>query len=639
VAAPLGPAAESPLDASVGSPPRSSVGGPVFALPNPDWDKLSSRALEARPLTWWVVAVSVALCVLLMVVFPSLRFSTEVRSYNGFYAGIAVVAVVLSLSFWATEQRRIRLPALPALRDYLSDVMKVGTEPAHHGRDAGFHLFAVIILLFMIVTLDGYRVVYLLFGKSDFTHSRLSTILILSVCSLFCIYLDDLRALALDAKLKALASEIPLTAKTLASAVVFAVFAWLLTGPIGDQLSVQPSPLLHYNGDFISKLVVCKLAITVAVILGLAMIALYVPRVRSMAWWAIAAWVVVEATTYGQFKIAGPHTWTYPVPFRGLNYLNVPTDVLRPPSQTELDSFAAAFETDKYRSILDGGSVEFIGSKGAFVSCFWEANSIGGYGTGVPNRLASLPWAKGVQTLRTIEIQPQMHVDPSILAFLNVKYVLRNTPGLYFNVPGGSDPSAGPADELQTSIEGREIQFVKNPVTPLPREFLARTVVGTSSIPEFRIESGHDAAAPGEDATIYGDRLDDLRERSFAEGGAESGTFDASGPIDAKYEGDNIIVNVAPSNRERFVVLNMRYHPDWRVKADRFDIRPYPTNITMMGFIVPQGQSEVTLRFQPFSTRLPARLLMWFAFFAFLLVMACIAGDKGPWRYARDRFS
>jgi hypothetical protein len=616
---------------------RSCVGRPVGTLPNLAWGKLSSRALEARPLTWWVTAISVALCALLIEVFPSLRFGSEVRNYDGFYVGIPALALVLSLSFWAMEQR-VRLPAL---RDYVPDFAKVGTGYSHEGSDAGFHLFALIILLFMIVTLDGYRIVYFLFAQSDFTHSRLSTILILSVCSLFCVYLSDFRASALDAKLKAVASEIPLTVKTLTSAVAFAFLAWLLTGPIGDKLSAQPSSLLKYDGDFISKLVVLKLAITVVVILGLAMTVLYVARARHVAWWAIAAWVVAEATTYGQFKIAGPHTWTYPVPFRGLNYLNVPTNVLRPPSQTELDSFEAAFETDKYRSILEGGTVEFIGSNNAFVSCFWEANSIGGYGTGVPNRLASLPWDKGVQTLRTLEIQPQMHVDPGLLAFLNVKYVLRNTPGLYFNVPpdGRSDPSSKPADVLQTSIEGREIQFVKNRVAPLPREFLVRTVVGTSSTPEFQIASGDDVPAQGGDQIIYGDRLNDLPERSIAEGFDGSGTFDASGSIDAKYEGDNITVKVAPSDRERFVVLNMRYHPDWRVKTDGFYIKPYPTNITMMGFVVPRATSEVTLRFQPFSTRLPAKLLMWLAFIGFLFAIACMASGRGPWRYAQSKYS
>src|ERR1700737_4187802 len=62
-------------------------------------------------------------------------------------------------------------------------------------QDTNFHLFASIILLFTIVTLDGYQIIYRLFGRADFTHSRLSTVVVLSLCALFCVYLNELKFL------------------------------------------------------------------------------------------------------------------------------------------------------------------------------------------------------------------------------------------------------------------------------------------------------------------------------------------------------------------------------------------------------------------------------------------------------------
>jgi hypothetical protein len=307
---------------------------------------------------------------------------------------------------------------------------------------------------------------------------------------------------------------------------------------------------------------------------------------------------------------------------------------MRPPSPNELATFASDFETDKYRCVLLSGNVKFAGSKTAHISSFWQMNSIGGYGTGVPDRLAMLPWPQGVQSLRTIEFQEGTSADPAVLALLNVKYFVELTPGLYFNVAAGYpqevQDTTNSKQRIQT-IEGRQIRYTENPVAALPKQFMASSVIGTSTPPAFRQSredvGGNDSESNPDnpEAVIYGDHLQDLVKTSFAEEFRGTQEFDAQGPLDVQYRGDNIFIKVEPSTRERFVVLNMRYHPDWRIKLDYREAKPFPTNLTMMGVWLSPGTQQIQLRFEPFSTRLPARLIELSAIICFLVIFVFIA--------------
>ena len=518
--------------------------------------------------------------------------------------------------------------------------------------DTTFHIYALILLLFAVVTEDGYRIIYELFGRVDFTHSRLSVVMIFSFSSLFCVYLNDMRSHILFEKVAASSVRLGLLTGLLAIAF-FGAMAWLVNGPALDTVVRSMSTgLWHSGGQVLSNNVVVKMAITIIVICLLSVFSLLSPRVvrnaAGVAVISIAAWVLVETVTYAHFKVAGPQTWTFPTPFRGFNYLNVPTNAMRPPSARELATFAADFETEKYRAVLVGGNVKFNGSKTAHISSFWQMNSIGGYGTGVPSRLAKLPWPQGVQSLRTIEFQEDAGVDPALLALLNVKYLVEVTPDLYFNVTGGDAHKADNTTVQQSQIhmiEGRQIRYTENPITALPRQFLVSSVIGTSEPPTFlprkeeAVRSDSEGSPDDHDAVIYGDHLQDLVTTSFAEGFRGSEKFDGQGPMDVQYRGDDISIKVEPSTRERFVVLNMRYHPDWRIKLDYQDIRPFPTNLTMMGVLLPAGTQEILLRFEPLSMRLPARLIEVLAIICFLIAFVFFARNRrtlrampgGPW--------
>jgi hypothetical protein len=506
--------------------------------------------------------------------------------------------------------------------------------------DTAFHIYALVLLLFAIVTSEGYRIVYLLFGRIDFTHSRLSVVMIFSFSSLFCIYLNEVRLGPFFGKIAAPSNRLRLLSSLLAM-IFFGAAAWLINGSDLDAVGKSATTgLWRSGGEVLLDNVVIKMVITAIVVSTLCAISLLqrgIVQIDGMAGISVAAWVLIETITYAHFKVEGPQTWTFPVPFRGFNYLNVPTNAMRPPSPQKLATFASDFETDKYKAVLSGGNVKFAGSKTAHISSFWQMNSVGGYGTGVPDRLAMLPWPPGVQSLRTIEFQEGMVVDPAVLALLNVKYFVELTTDLYFNVvaedPQQAHDAIDPRSRTHT-IEGRQIRYVENPVAPLPRQFLASSVIGTLAPPPFRqrkeetVRNGSESNPDKPESIIYGDRLQDLIKTSFVEGLSGTHQFDAQGPLDVQYRGDEISIQVEPSTRERFVVLNMRYHPDWRVKLDDREVRPFPTNLTMMGVRLPPGSQETVLRFQPFSTRIPARLIELLAVLCFLMIFVFFARNN-----------
>ena len=96
-------------------------------------------------------------------------------------------------------------------------------------------------------------------------------------------------------------------------------------------------------------------------------------------------------------------------------------------------------------------NTQYAGTNIPHIAHFWRARSIGGYGTGVSERLTKLPWPAGVQTLRTIDFISTRGLDESIfalLAFLNVKYLLSLTSDVYFNFPSLGTTTDTPAIQI-----------------------------------------------------------------------------------------------------------------------------------------------------------------------------------------------
>jgi hypothetical protein len=113
-------------------------------------------------------------------------------------------------------------------------------------------------------------------------------------------------------------------------------------------------------------------------------------------------------------------------------------------------------------------------------------------------------------------------------------------------------------------------------------------------------------------------RIDQLTSHSLAEDFRGTEIFDASGPLDVAYHDDVIDIRIIPSSRDRFVVIDERYHPNWRARTQTQDIPIFPTNAVMMGVRIPASLDRIELRFEPFFSTRAAHMLMSLAVLIFL---------------------
>ncbi len=575
----------------------------------------------------------------LFVLFGILRFSRRIEAIPAL-AFAAMLLVLLSYKpsadFAPTLSILVSfvgLGGLMALLILCEPLLKLGAKlrmflpGRRRPTDTTFHLYGVVILLALILTPEGYKAVYRLFGGIDFTHSRLSVLLILPMCALFSVYLAELRSLPLREG-RAWPDSRPALPWLAGIAALAGLSAWIVHGTLIDQLVPLNLFKLHF-GDPLSTQTVLKLLLT-ALVLTLLLLPLVKPRAlnlvdgRQLVTFAIAAFVIAESATYAHFKVAGAHTWTFPTAFRSFNYLNVPAWALRPPSKAALAKFASKLEVEDYRSIVIGPYSPHAGVNTSHIAEFWHARMIGGYGTGVPSRLADLPWPKEVKTLRTIELRSLRDISPQLLALLNVKYIVVVTPDLYFNVDCEERRCREPRDILTldgdkyageiVTIDGIRFGLVPNSVEPLPRHFLVESVTGVTQPPRL---IGDKSEVNSPTRPVIED-VSQLRRHSLAEKFVGTKTFDSSGILHVAYRGDVIDVDVTPSSRERFVVLNERYHPDWHARIGDVEVPVLPTNAVMMGIEIPPKVGRVRMTFEPFSARGVAALPTYGALFLLL---------------------
>jgi hypothetical protein len=510
--------------------------------------------------------------------------------------------------------------------------------------DTTFHLLALIVMLVLILVPEAFYAVYLMFGRSDFTHTRLSILLLLPLCSLFAIYLAELKTLRSSSAL-----AWPSSARALLIALgiilVAAVLSWLIHGPIFDQLvqntpfrTSPPAVVLPHPPDLIVLPIAVKVVMTAAILALVLAALLRRPSPgfdgRIVATLVVATFAFVETVTYAHFKVDGPQNWTYPVPFSGSNYMDVPPSVMRPPSEEKLKAFAEKVEIVNFRSMLVTERSFYARPLTPHISQFWRARLAGGYGTGVPDRLARLPWPEGVSTLRAIELWTELATNPYLLSLLNVKYQVFVTPDLYFNTASkdvdkltATLRGAAVPTEI-VNVEGISFGLLTNPHAPLPRHFLVPSVTGVREIPRLQadaFEAQARSASENQDeasaSAVFKRGINELAWNSLAENFLGTQAFDTSGSLDVAYHADVIDVRVTPSTVNRFLVINERYHPDWRARAQVEDIPIFPTNAVMMGVRIPPQLDRIQLRFEPFSSTRVAHALMLLAVLIFLAAL------------------
>jgi hypothetical protein len=447
--------------------------------------------------------------------------------------------------------------------------------------ELSFHVWCLLAILGGILTARGQKIVTVLFLNASLLHARLSMVAILSICTLVAAALAELRRDDVVARARR-----PAITFLVATVIAFGL-VWSFADPIQSILQKRLSVHAVRFGDGMTMLPleVTRLAWASAVFVVL-MVGFTVAnaRMRGVLATCVGLLIVMHTVMYASFKLYGRYAWTFPIPFNQNNFFTLRPDQLRVPSGAALRAFHDRLEVDRFRSALicDGTVYQVFCSP--HVPFFWRLRIVDGYVPGVPRRLASLPWPPGVRTLRAIRFSSEDQLPWPLLSLLNVKYAVRVSPALYFNVP---PPGAnGRSESLPEDVE-----IITNPLPVVPREFFARTV---------------EAATDSEQALA---RLQSLYEHtgamnvtalSVVEGIEAGGSFVSDGEIRARYDQDRIVMRVEPRPEPRFLVLNELYHPRWRAYAAGREIPVHPVNVVMRGVAVPSGVSEIEFRFVPF---------------------------------------
>jgi hypothetical protein len=168
--------------------------------------------------------------------------------------------------------------------------------------DTTFHLFALDLTLFLILVPEGYSTVYLIFGRSDFSHSRLSILCLLPLCALFAIYLTELKHFPLGSA----AAWIP-SRRTVATALgivlLATVLSWFIQGPVIDQLVPKYGFQISSYGTrmMVMAPVAAKVILTAIILAGSLACLLWKPRRlldgRIAATIMVATFAFVETVT------------------------------------------------------------------------------------------------------------------------------------------------------------------------------------------------------------------------------------------------------------------------------------------------------------------------------------------------------
>jgi hypothetical protein len=298
----------------------------------------------------------------------------------------------------------------------------------------------------------------------------------------------------------------------------------------------------------------------------------------------LAGWITIETIAAADFRLNGPQTREQAVPFQSLNYMMAPPGRFRVPSPPERAAVQERLEADRYRVVLLQDLEQFAAHVEPHLASFWGLRLVEGYSTGLPRRLAMLPWAGTIGTSHDLDIYTGETLPWRLLAGLNVKYALIVDPSFWYNPAPGADP---PPLDLQ------RLEILENPYPVTPRAFFAARVVPAGDPARF---PGDDGARPSQPDPA----VEDPAATSVVEGFTADRSFSTDGGLTATFDGDRVLVRVDPSAEDRFLVLNEMYHPAWHAWIDGRSTEIYPTNLVMRGLVVPAGATTVELRYVPF---------------------------------------
>jgi hypothetical protein len=298
----------------------------------------------------------------------------------------------------------------------------------------------------------------------------------------------------------------------------------------------------------------------------------------------IAVVIVFQTIWGGADYLEGPQTRDYSFPYETNDFVIAQPNQFLPPTPAELDQVHAALDNDNYRSITICPSDLTLQNCSTMIGMIWGIRLVDGYSAGVPDRLASLPWAKvsGHFNFQAFghDVRFQSSDLPwTVLSFLNTRQGIQMTPQLYMN-------------ENAQAMNG--LQLVQNPSPYIyPRAYFADNTrsVNTSEA-ESAVRAELTSCPPACDGGLTQRFPIDYVE------GPVSGSFDSTGQLTWSGSGDRLTFDFPASPNQRFLVVNETWDKGWSAQIDRHQQAPvYATNVLMRGVLVPPGATEVVLTY------------------------------------------
>jgi hypothetical protein len=513
-------------------------------------------------------------------------------------------------------------------------------------REALFFASMVALAFGVIMSKDVYHLIFILFLRMDFTHTRIIIAALLPLCGLIALMVGRWREENPPEPGRPVLNGVLFAAAAgaaFAASIGIEAFAGRIAGPQGFELTdswadlgrqlgrlapcawsgatFEAPPLTGQFLAWMKTSVVAQVAAyAVLAAAGAAAVAFGArrPRRSSAAAFAVLACgnlLVIDAYRYADFQVNDEHVRTVAPFFAGNSYMPR-ADEFVPPSASEMAEVHEQLESTRFRTVLlthnDSDLPLFLAPH---IGAFWSLRLVEGYSTGVPLRLGVLPWPTDVVGLRTLRFAgiDEAKLPWRLLAFLNVKY------GLYVNLPFYKDTPPGQAARGAGGPLGTQI--IVNPYKAVPREFFPESVDSVKTMQEAlgKIFPGTstDPALDPVSASV----VESMEPLALGDNGG--------GDVHATYRGDEISLEVSPSPRERLLVLDELYHPDWHAYSGSRPLHVFPANVVMRGVLVPAGSTELTLRFEPFGSM--GRLgLSCCAALAVAALLAALCGRYGP---------
>jgi hypothetical protein len=481
--------------------------------------------------------------------------------------------------------------------------------------DIPFHILFLVFCLSVPVTRTGYWLMYHLFLKVGFIHARVTTVAMPSLCLLTAMFLNRF-ASSDDAHARRRVPMLHLAIVIVACALVTAIIEVVSQHFVDTRLPVRRHGYTRVVISVGAELrVLCSILIASALLIAV--------RLSKQEKWrrlmvpSLGLLAVMQIGVYAKDQTSGDFMKSDGVPYRTPTRLLARSDEFRLPSTTARQGIHDVLQPDLYRTALVCDPTRVSIYCTPYIANVWGLREIGGYISSIPTRISALPWPTPQVGLRSITLGSIDDANWNLLALLNVEYAVEYHPALLTNAIRDGH---GPARELRPD----DLVIHRNPVPVIPRLFFAANVVVRRSMEEVA-----GALFPRK---TYDAGRSDVRNISYVEGPSSlEGRYGSDGEIRAKFRDQFVDIWLTPSDTPRFLVINERYHPDWRAFVDGVATPVLPTNVFMRGLVVPPRVEGVHLEFRPYS--LSRRAVPFYLGGAALLIAVLVF----TWRIDRRR--